>query len=245
MPAPLPASASPRGPRDAAGQIIAFVRDHIENGDLRPGDRIGPERELVRQVGVSRNGVREGLRSLVALGVVTTRQGCGTFITAGPPTIGTESMGLLTALHGISYSGVQEVAHVLECAAAGLAAERATAQQLADLSDQVVNMYSDLDDPQAFLKHDAQFHRAVAAAANNLALGVLLEMVGPHPGDGARSGCAPLSLKEAAAAHRRIYRAIRARDCDGARAAMVEHAQVTALLEAPTPRADPFRERQT
>lgn len=91
------------GSRDvnAAQQVIAYVRGLIENGALRPGDRLAPQRELVRQIGVSRISIREGERSLAAMGVVTTRQGSGVFITAGPAALPSEPLALLTALHGI------------------------------------------------------------------------------------------------------------------------------------------------
>ena len=59
----------------------------------------------MRAIGVSRPSVRAGLRSLATMGVVTTRQGAGTFITAGPPALVNEPLGMLAALHGITREG--------------------------------------------------------------------------------------------------------------------------------------------
>jgi DNA-binding FadR family transcriptional regulator len=68
----------------AAEQVVAYVRGLIEKGALRPGDRLASERELVREIGVSRRAF--GRLALARDdGVVTTRQGAGTFITAGRP----------------------------------------------------------------------------------------------------------------------------------------------------------------
>ena len=81
---PLRTAPTARAPI-AAEQVVAHVRGLIERGELKPGDRLASERELVQAIGVSRPSVRAGLRSLATMGVVNTRQGAGTFITAGPP----------------------------------------------------------------------------------------------------------------------------------------------------------------
>ena len=83
--------------------VVRHVRALIERGELKPGDRLPPERELAVQLGVSRPSVRAGLRSLAAIGVLQTRHGAGTFITDGPPTLGSEPLSFLAALHA-SYS---------------------------------------------------------------------------------------------------------------------------------------------
>jgi GntR family transcriptional repressor for pyruvate dehydrogenase complex len=113
---------------------------------------------------------------------------------------------------------------VLEVGVAGLAAERATGDQLATISEEITGMYASMDDAQAFLVHDIRFHHAVAAAAGNPILASLVEMVSgifyeqrrKTAGDGR-------DLKEAADLHRAIYQALRTRDTERARAAMDEH----------------------
>jgi len=209
----------------AAEQVVAHVRGLIEKGALRPGDRLASERELVRDIGVSRPSVRAGLRSLAAMGVVTTRQGAGTFITAGPPALVNEPLGLLAALHGITREDLFEARRVLEVSASGLAAERATGDQLAAMSDEITGMYTSLEDPQTFLRHDVRFHRAVAAGSNNLVLSALIEMVASLHYEQRKVTVerARNELRENADIHRRIYQAIRSRDAEASRVAMDEH----------------------
>ena len=201
------------------------VRGLIERGALRPGDRLPSERELVSALGVSRGSVRAGLLSLATMGVVTTRQGAGTFITAGPPALVNEGLGLLATLHGISTDGLFEARRVLEVSSAALASERATGEQLAAMSDEVTGMYTSLDDPQAFLLHDVRFHRAVAAGSNNLVLSALIEMVASLHYEQRRVTIerARSELRGEADMHRRIYQAIRVHDAEAARLAMDEH----------------------
>jgi len=225
----------PRRARDpvAAEQVIAHVRDLIERRTLGPGDRLASERQLAREVGVSRPSVRAGLCSLAAMGVVQTRQGAGTFITAGPPALVSEPLRLIASLHGLDLGALWEVRRVLEAGTASLAAERATPERIATLSDEVTGMYAALQDPQTFLDHDLRFHRAVAAAAENPMLGAIIEAVTALFFEQRRVTIARArNLRESADAHRKIYQAIRARDTDGARAAMDEHIRLAAAALA-------------
>jgi len=161
----------------AAELVVRHVRDRIDRGDIGPGDRLPAERELALQVGVSRPSVRAGLRALAAMGVVQSRHGAGTFIRGGPPSLGSEPLSFLAALHRFSRDEMFEARRILEVGVAGLAAERATGDQLASISEEITEMYASMDDPQEFLLHDIRFHRAVAAAAANPILASLVEMV--------------------------------------------------------------------
>jgi GntR family transcriptional regulator, transcriptional repressor for pyruvate dehydrogenase complex len=210
----------------AAEQVVAYVRGLIEQGALRPGDRLPPERELAGRVGVSRPSVRAGLRALAAMGVVQTRHGAGTFITDGPPVLGSEPLSFLAALHGFTRAEMFEARRVLEVGAAGLAAERATGDQIATLAEEVTGMFASLEDAQTFLIHDIRFHRAVAAASGNPILASLVEMVSAIFYEQRRRTAerAPdRDLKEAAEMHRAVYQAIRARDGEAAGMLMGRH----------------------
>ena len=80
-----------RGERNstATEEVIFQLQEMIHRGDLRPGDRLPPERDLARLLGVSRPTVRDGIGSLVAVGVLQARRGTGTFVikTEGSPTL--------------------------------------------------------------------------------------------------------------------------------------------------------------
>jgi DNA-binding FadR family transcriptional regulator len=107
-------------------QVVARVYELIKRDELKPGDRLPPERELAKQLGISRPSLRAGLSSLISMGVLQSRQGAGTFIVDGPPALDSEPLRLLAELHGFSYDHMFETRSVLEVGAAGLAAERAT-----------------------------------------------------------------------------------------------------------------------
>ncbi len=210
-----------------AEQVVEFVRGLISRQALRPGSRLPPERELAVQIGVSRPTVRAGLRALAAMGIVIARHGAGTFI-AETPRLESEPLSFLAALHGFRREEIFEARRILEVSAAGLAAERATSEQMAAIADVVADQYASLSDPQAFLVHDIRFHRAVAAASGNPIVASLVEMVSALFYD-ERSKTAARATgqnhQEAAERHRQIYKAIRARKADRARTLMNEHLQ--------------------
>lgn len=236
-PPPLSPQTSPgRRRRVAVDLVTAHVKGLVERGELRPGDRLPPERELAAQIGVSRPTVRTALRSLATMGVVQSKQGSGTFIADGPPALAAEPFGLLAALHGLSRDGLFEARIVLEAGSSAFAADRASGDQLAAMSEEVTGMFASLEDPLAFLRHDVRFHRAVAAASGNPVLGVLIDMLGSLFYERRRETIQTATdLRETAEAHRKIYQAIRARNREAAIAAMRTHlrdAQAAQTFEA-------------
>jgi GntR family transcriptional repressor for pyruvate dehydrogenase complex len=205
-------------------QVVARVYELIKQGDLKPGDRLPPERELSKQLGISRPSLRAGLGSLISMGVLQSRQGSGTFLVDGPPALDSEPLRLLAQLHGFSFDHMFETRSILEVGAAGLAAERAEGEQLATMSEEIAEMFGSLNDPQQFLVHDVAFHRAVASASGNPTLATLVEMVSTVLYERRRDTIARAhDFNEAVEWHRRIYRAIRARKPEEAREAMREH----------------------
>ena len=234
---------------DSAAQVVAHVRELIDRGALGPGARLPPERDLARQVGVSRPTVRAGLRTLAALGVVRSRRGSGTYIPEGPPTLGAEALSFLAALHKFTIDDVYEVRRILEVGAAGLAAERATPDHLATLAEEVTGLFASLADRQVFLIHDINFHRSIAAASGNPIVASLVEMVSALHYERRRTTAeraAGRELRDAADAHRQIYQAVRTRDAERARRSMNDHLlrsqsyqarEVTLAVAAQAPRA--------
>jgi GntR family transcriptional repressor for pyruvate dehydrogenase complex len=214
--------------RNAEGsteQVVTHVRTLIESGSLRPGDRLPAERDLATQIGVSRPTVRAGLRALSAMGVVRTRHGAGTFIPK-LPALGSEPLRFLAALHGFTREEMFEARRILEVGAAGLAAERATPEQIATIAEEVANLFASMEDPQGFLVHDVKFHQAVAVASGNpivtSLVGMVSELYYAHRRETA-ARASDRNLRDAAEMHRRIYQAIRARDPEAASHAMAEH----------------------
>ena len=205
-------------------QVVEHVYELIKQEGLEPGDRLPPERELSKRLDISRPALRAALGSLISMGVLQSRQGSGTFLVDGPPALDSEPLRLLAQLHGFTFDHMFETRSVLEVGAAGLAAERANGEQLASMSEEISEMFAALSDPQQFLLHDLAFHRALASASGNPTLATLVEMVSTVLYERRRETIARAhDFNEAIDWHRRIYRAIRARNPEEAREAMREH----------------------
>jgi GntR family transcriptional repressor for pyruvate dehydrogenase complex len=207
-------------------EVVLRLREMITRGDLKSGDRLPPERDLAKLLGVSRPTLRAGIRSLAAVGVLQSRQGAGTFVvkSEGSPSLDSSPLRLMSALHGFTSAEMFEARLALEMAIAGLAAERATGDQMATMAEEVAEMFATLDRPEEFLLHDMRFHQTVAAASGNRILTALMNMVATILFDVRRKTVNRAhDLKESAEMHRQVYRAIRERDPEAARAAMRDH----------------------
>ncbi|MEP7271636.1 MAG: FadR/GntR family transcriptional regulator [Acidobacteriota bacterium] len=225
--------------------VVSQIRELISRGELRSGDRLPPERDLAARLGISRPSLRAGLRSLIATGILRARQGSGTFIVEGPPALDSEPLRMLAALHGFTFEKMFEARRIIEESVAGLAAERATGKQISAIANEIAEMDASIEDPQTYLIHDIRFHRALAAASCNPILATLVEMVSAVMYQHRRETIARAhDFTQSLANHRKIYRAIRTRNPEKARAAMQEHlvlaqrayeAEEAAAAEEPAP----------
>lgn len=209
-----------------AEEVVTRLREMIHRGELHSGDRLPPERDLAKLLGVSRPTLRAGIRSLSTVGILQSRQGAGTFVVEAEesPTLDSSPLRMLSALHGFTSDEMFEARLALEMSIAGLAADRATSEQMTLMAEEVAGMFASLDEPEQYLVHDMQFHQTIAAASNNRILTALMNMVATILFD-TRSKTVKRAkdLKESAEQHRNIYRAMRERDSEAASAAMHDH----------------------
>jgi GntR family transcriptional repressor for pyruvate dehydrogenase complex len=209
-----------------AEEVVSRLREMIQDGELSPGDRLPPERDLAKLLGVSRPTLRAGIRSLTTVGILQSKQGAGTFVAEAQesPTLDTSALRLLSALHGFTSDEMFEARLALEMSIAALAAERANSEQMAQLAEEVTGMYASLDKPEQYLVHDMQFHQTIAAASGNRILTALMNMVATILFDyRSKTVKRATDLKASAQQHHNIYRAIREHDQEAARQAMRLH----------------------
>jgi DNA-binding FadR family transcriptional regulator len=212
--------------------IVEQIRLLMRQGQLKPGDRLPPERDLCERFGVSRVTVREALRMLESSGLVEIRVGArgGAFVTA--PTSNRVGEGLtdLLSLSVISAADVTEVRLILEVGIVPLVCERATEEDLSDLEKICQRSEEALRDSDYTMEMSLEFHTRVAEATHNPALSVLVESF---------RGPILMSLQEAKNAapemghlgtreHERFIQAVRRREPEAASRIMREHLQRTA-----------------
>jgi GntR family transcriptional regulator, transcriptional repressor for pyruvate dehydrogenase complex len=208
-------------------QVAEQIEKRILDGELRSGDRLPTERELAEQFHVSRTAVREAMKILAQRGLVDMRPGRGTIVIDGAHEAMQESINLAMKLKLGEVGGsdnLVEVREILETEIAALAAARATEKEIDAMREAVKVMDESLNDADAFIAADNNFHEALAQGTQNTLILILVNSIvnllseqrkqifevegGPQRGQ---------------IHHKRILESIIRRDPQAARAAMRSH----------------------
>jgi len=209
-------------------EIVEQIRQLISEGELRPGDKLLSERELSDRLQVSRASVREAMSALEIMGLIEVRPGDGTFIrkTSVDSIIG--PMALILSMEKDTIMELLEVRKVLEVEAAGLAAERATQEEIEEMRDALEQMSLDLNEGKLGEAADHKFHYAIYKATRNSILLRLMNTVSDSMQQNIRTNRQRLYLipdnpERLLKEHKSIYQAIVARGPKLARECMYEH----------------------
>ena len=185
--------------------------------------QLPPERELAKLFGVSRSSLREALQALREFGVLEARHGAGNFIASGAPKLLERATAFFIPLTRTSLLELTQTRKALEVALAGQAAENASEADLAAMAGRLEAMRRYLDDLDAYIAEEEQFHQAIAVAAGNSLMLVLMALLQDRLRAGRRRTGALRSAHVSYGEHEAVYRAIAARDARAARAAMFHH----------------------
>lgn len=205
---------------------IERIRDLIVSGEWGPGTRLPREADLAKQLGLSRNSLREAVRALALQRVLAVRQGDGTYVSSLEPRELLEpTLSATHLLRGRTVFELFEVRRMLEPEAAAMAAQRADADVIGALRVELDRMIAAGERADELVEADAAFHDVIAGAPGN---GVLRALLGSLSTSTVRArlwhgiaerGALDLARDE----HRRIYDAIAVGDVDLARAATLLH----------------------
>ncbi|MDF2045673.1 MULTISPECIES: FadR/GntR family transcriptional regulator [Microbacterium] len=206
-------------------EAILKIKDMIVSGEVGPGGRLPPEKDLSERLGLSRNSLREAVKALEVIKVLDVRRGDGTYVTSLQPDLLLEAMSFVVDLHqNDSILEVLAVRRLLEPRAVALAARAITDAQIAELTDMIEGVRGDTLIDQ-LVAHDVEFHGRIAESTGNTYLASLLETLS---GQTVRAriwrgitegGSVDRTIDE----HRRILDALRARDAELAEALMLAH----------------------
>ncbi|TXG93407.1 MAG: GntR family transcriptional regulator, partial [Rhodocyclaceae bacterium] len=155
--------------------VAASLEKRILEGSLKPGDRLPPERELATELGVSRPSLREAIQKLASKGMLQSRQGGGTFVTAALEKSFFDPWQDMMGSYPNLREDMLEFRRMLEGQAAEWAAERATEADLQRLEQAFAAMTEAFagDDLERRSTTDIAFHQAVGEAAHNALIGHL------------------------------------------------------------------------
>ncbi|MFG0229293.1 FadR/GntR family transcriptional regulator [Achromobacter sp. 413638] len=224
IPAPLP-----RRPRNLAQGLVEIFSERIRGGQIRPGEKLPTESELMRQFGVSRTVVREALSRLQASGLVETHHGVGTYALepSGGDDFRIDPADIATSR---DVMVLLELRICLESEAAGLAAARRSPAQLDAMRQALDAFQQALDGDGDTITPDFQFHLLIAQATENRYFADLMSHLGSAIIPRTRINSARFAqegravyLARVQREHEDIYGAILRQDAEAARAAMRTH----------------------
>lgn len=155
-------------------EITRKLLDYLMSGHVHPGQRLPPERQLSRALGVGRSIVREALKSLTLLGLVEVRPGDGTYVKAADSPLLSPSIEWGLVLGGRDMEDLVELRTELEASVAGLAARRRDESTVAELRALLARMTAAGADDGAREAAQAALDARVAAAARNEVLAAIL-----------------------------------------------------------------------
>ena len=211
------------GKNDITVQLVATFKQLISEGALTPGSRLPPEREISANLGVSRASLRQALKVLEIMGIISQRVGDGTYLNAGAARILCEPMEFLILLDGITFHELMEARLIVEPELAGRAATRATADDIAALRGCLTDMDKMRGDRDRLIAEDLRFHDIIFRAAGNRVCSRMFSVVHQQLANliGLTSQLA--DVEHTLRFHNRIYTSIRKHDADQARQRMLEH----------------------
>lgn len=216
-------------------QVAGQVTDLVARGEFKPGDRLPPERDLAKVLGVSRPTVREAMIALEMAGLVEVRVGAGTFVTDKAKNRDTSNGATSRLFEGAGSSPLELIAarRTIEPEVAALAAQVASAAEITAIGETMAMIGAARDTP-AHRAADHLFHVRIGIASHNGVLTAIVddcwaEMYSPmFERMGAITGliaarCSPQQRDKTIAEHDAVYQAIAAHDAATARTAMDSH----------------------
>jgi GntR family transcriptional repressor for pyruvate dehydrogenase complex len=211
-------------------EIVEQIKQLMAGGELKPGDKLLPERELAERLQVSRASVREAIRALEMMGFVEIRPGDGTFVRDTNTDDIIQPLAMFLAVEKTSLLEMFAIRMIFETATARMAAEQASEEEVGEIKTALEKMIKSLNiqDSEKGEEYDTAFHYAVAEATHN---GLLIRLFRTISEDFSRSISAARrqlytdahNPQKIIDQHRRIYEAIKSHNPDFAAQAMLEH----------------------
>lgn len=205
-------------------QIADRLEDWIITSEFEGNEKLPSEQALADEFSVSRNVIREALKLLKERGLVDSRNGTGSYITKPEATNLSDVIGRMVAMDNIDYRAIYDVRIILETAACRRAAQLATPDQLAGMEELLEKLKDRMLTVKERRETDFAFHVAIARAAGNPLLEILVQTMKNIFIDMIEKGIfLQGGIDDAIMRHANIMNALRAHDPEQAEAAMYDH----------------------
>jgi len=204
---------------------ISKIKELIDQEYFKFGDKLPPERELAKLLGISLPSLREALRALSILGIAEMRPGSGSYLRSSMSDWSSDPFSLLFNLNRPVHIDLFEARMGIEGIIAELAAKKRTEEDLKNMEVALQNMRSNLGDKKEYIEYEIKFHQTIIAAARNTILEDFMEKMYKILYESRQRTVEQLKdiYKESYLEHYQIFRHIKGRDPKRARKAMVDN----------------------
>ncbi|MDF2513297.1 MAG: regulatory protein GntR [Herbinix sp.] len=146
-------------------KVIDYIKEQIRAGNLEIGGKLPAERELSNLLGISRNSVREAIRTLDIMGVIVSQHGAGNYLTGNFEHNLVETMSMMFFLNQIDYQQISQLRRALEMQALTLAIDNITLPEIELLERTIAKLEKEAEEINVIL--DKQLHYGIAKASKN------------------------------------------------------------------------------
>ena len=208
-------------------QVVDYLKENIESGAWKVGEKIPSENQMVADLGVSRSSIRTAIQYLIGLGVLKSYQGKGTFLIDRQVENWDEAQNKITSADCMDIYKVLEFRRILEPEACRMAVERYTPEIFADLQYYLQQMEKSRGNPTKFVRADMQFHGVICKASGNSLLEKSLNKVFVETRNNHEQMNVLVGDYNGILYHTLILEAFRKGDAQEAYQKMLEHIEVT------------------
>ena len=219
------------GKEDVTSLLVKRFQEMLRDGLLRQGSRLPPERDLAAHFNVARSSLRQALKVLEVMGVITQKVGDGSYLNTDTSAVLAVPLEFLFLLDDTSVGELTELRLLIEPGLARLAAERATADDIDLLRQSIRDFESSGGDNLKIVSSDLLFHRAIFQGSKNGPATSVFHSIHRAMAKMILVTSQLVDLEHTLAFHKPIMQAIERRDGDRAARLMAEHlTDATALL---------------
>ncbi len=209
-------------------EVADYIKDQIMNGVYKPGDRLPSLREFSELLGVGQSTMREAISALKTMGLVTIRQGEGTFVTRFDPDEVLSGFEPIQPVTEQDIMSLLEVRKIIETGIVQLAAERRSDEDLQRIETALKEMEIAVANGELGEKSDWQFHYEIAKASHNPILESIMQSISETMSKTLKASREKMfqakgNAERLLAEHKDIYKAIANKNTKKAEESMLFH----------------------
>lgn len=174
--------------------VIQYIKDLVQSGKLKEGDKLPTERELSLDLNQSRNSIREAVRTMETLGIIESKQGSGNYLIGNIGKTFKETLIMMLLMSKINYQDINQVRRAIEQQAYRIVINKASEEQINNLKERLTTL--EAASAKEMIKSDREFHHELVAITENSIMISIMEAMADVFEDGISHNLRRMSKEE-------------------------------------------------